>query len=206
MRVFHVLVVGGAALLTSGCWVGVGTPYSGHWDRFGFAHPSSHHRPWGGEWATDFYAPPGTPGAFYSSTASGAAWGLVARLGGSCGNAQYWAGYVVIVDVHDDSGRRGWVAYAHVQDTWGGTWYRPGVGQLLTNGSGLGWTDRWPTSPCYQVTNDAGVHWHLELWQVKGNPPTYSCYEPYTSGQYLLQNSPFGRIGTTVSAERSPCP
>jgi hypothetical protein len=51
--------------------VDIGLPFTGKWaynvpagppyDDIGESHPAGHHTPGGGDWATDLYAPAGTP-------------------------------------------------------------------------------------------------------------------------------------------------
>lgn len=118
VRAVRVLMVGGATVPPSACCVTDGTRSTGFWGRSGLARAARHHRARGGDWATDFYAPPATPGVSSPSAPSGA-WGVVTQVAGSCRDSRYRAGYVIVVDVRDDEGSRGWVAYAYVQDTWG---------------------------------------------------------------------------------------
>lgn len=184
-------------------WVHWRAPFTGYWDRFGVAHPSSHPTPWGGDWSVDYYSAPGTPGSFYASSSAGySVYGIVSAVSGSCSNRLVWAGYMYRVDVHDTGlGYRGWVLYAHVQDTYGATWYRLQPGQQVTNGSGIGWTERWSYSSCYQATNDAGVHWHLEAYQ----PTHYACWYPYQSGTGLAQGAVLGAVGSNAVRAKAPC-
>ncbi len=98
-------------------WILVQVPYAGTWNYNNNAPPATHHRPWSGDWATDYYNPPGTWGRFYLTTSDGGAtkYGVVASVGSSCKGSD-WAGIAYKFNMHDGSGYRGYYVTAHVQD------------------------------------------------------------------------------------------
>lgn len=107
-----------------------------------------------------------------------------------------------MIELRDSNfGFRGLVVYAHVQDTYGTVWYRLQPGQRLTNGAGIGWTERWAYSDCYEVWDNAGVHWHLEAYQ----PVHYSCWYPYQTGAALVQGAVLGAVGSNAARPKSSC-
>jgi len=183
-------------------WILIRAPFSGYWDRFGIAHPSSHHTPFGGDWGVDFYAPPGTGGTFFIANSNGLpAYGVVADRRPSCGGKD-WAGWAYRFGLYDSSGYRGWYLVAHVSETNSiGSPYYLQPGTTIYNGNFIGWTAQYNYSNCYQVTNASGVHWHIEAFQ----PRHYSCYFPYPSGTYLVSGQDMGAVGSNATAPRRPC-
>lgn len=182
-------------------WLVVRAPFAGYWDRFGYANPATHHTPWFGDWATDFYQAPGAAGAFRISNSNGSsAFGIVGRKGSSC-NGTTWAGWAYKFNVYDDSGSRGWYLAAHVSDYNGpGQPYQLQMNQTVYDGNLIGWTAFWGQSSCYDVSNLDGVHWHIEMYQ----PVHYSCWYPWSAGTYLGASSVLGAVGSN-SLGKSSC-
>jgi hypothetical protein len=184
-------------------WILVQVPYAGTWNYANNAPPATHHRPWSGDWATDYYNPPGTWGRFYLTTSDGGAtkYGVVASVGSSCQGAD-WAGIAYKFNMYDGSGYRGYYVTAHVQDLspyW--QYYDLAQGQYMYDGYLIGWTYRFPRSDCYQVNYDSGVHWHIEMEQ----PSQYSCYYPWSPSAYLASGSTMGAIGSNATGYGAPC-
>lgn len=176
----------------------------GVWDRFGVASPSFHHTPWGGDWAVDFYGYPGSNVRFRvkeldPGTTGGVAYGVVASNASSCGNPYDWAGTAYQIDLYDgDDQHVGWVLYAHIDTS--GVGLLP-VGSVVLHGDVLGSVQQWAYSSCYQVSNAAGVHTHVELF----NDSDYACYVPYYAGTVLYARDTIGGVGTTNTGAQQPC-
>ncbi len=70
-------------------WVEVRAPFSGQWNKFGYAPPSSHPVGiWGGDWATDYYQTPNAAGYWYAYSSSGSSVSTsVALVGNTCAAA-----------------------------------------------------------------------------------------------------------------------
>ncbi len=189
---------------------------SGYWDRYGYSHPAwgggtGHHRVTceptisgtftslaaavcstggKGQWATDFY---NAAGQFvrYDAVAQGGplsakVWAIVP----TCAGGASVAGWTVFVDVYVGSSWEGWVSYSHLENV--GLYVYPGL--TIQPGRALGTLKRWAYSTCWQVSSDAGVHTHIEMW----NKNMYACYKGYQSGVYLGGSMDLGIIGRTI--------
>lgn len=181
-------------------WLEIRAPYAGYWDRFGFTRPQTHHTPWNGNWATDYYAAPGANGAFrIVNSNGGTAYGTVASRGSSCAGST-WAGFAYTFSIYDGSGYRGWYVTAHVADTAPGGWsYLLQPGQAVYNGTHIGQTAFWGKSSCYEVDTFECVHWHIEMQQ----PTHYSCWFPWSAGSYLQITNGLGAVGSNALSKTS---
>lgn len=75
------------------------------------------------------------------------------------------------------------------------------VGQQLGGWTPIGFTSRFRNNSCYQVSNDAGVHVHLELI----NRHRYACWIPRGYNTGLTDLTPIGRVGAHYTAQRATC-
>lgn len=177
---------------------------NGVFDRWGYSHPSVHHTPWGGDWATDFYGYPGSPVRLdireYSAGATaGTPYGVVLSNGSSCASPYDWAGTAYQIALYDGAGSSvGWVLYAHV-DTSGVGLYP--VGSVLGANTLLGYTAQYPWSYCYQVSTSAGVHTHVEAY----NDHDYACYVPRPSGSVVAGGRALGGVGSNNTGPGQSC-
>lgn len=189
-------------------WMMPGAPWSGQWSLT--EHPSYHHRPYGGDWAVDYYQVPGTQGRFYISSSAGySSYGIIEARGPACTNPNLWAGEYYQIGVYDSVlGRRGWYLVAHFSpyapsDPWN-PWYWT-VGATIYSGSTLGWTEYWGggqgVGSCYVVNYLTSNHWHIEMQQ----PTHYACFFPYTSGQWLNAATTLGAVGSNATGYSAPC-
>lgn len=191
-------------------WVELRAPFTGYWDRWGYAPPCCHLDPStpasGGDWATDYYQQPGTTGYWYaysSSTTNAFVTAQVALQGNTCGASSWtWAGLKYRISVTNDSGNLGWFQYDHVDPD--GGYYFVAQGSYVTNGFKLGKTYMWtPTYKCWEVNNDNGVHWHVV---GLNHGTTYSCYPPHPTGTLLSkQTSLIGVVGSNATGRGASC-
>lgn len=115
-------------------WISGKSGFAGYWDRYGLANPSNHPRVtcepssqgyytsiqacgYGpGDWALDYYGPPGTY-LTYSASASGAT--LTSRVWAiepTCSGGAAVAGWTVFIDVFASGSWEGWVSYSHLDN------------------------------------------------------------------------------------------
>ncbi len=193
-----------------------GAPFSGYYNLGNNAPPSSHHRPWGGHWATDFYHTSGVEGKLWIATNDGTTYAVVAAKGSSCtGNA--WAGWAYKFDLRNASGSRGWYLLAHVSDIGMDPFnpYQLYQGQSVTNGATVGWVAFWgsgagvpagvpPAQQCYAVNYDSSNHFHVEMGQSIG-ANHYACYYTYSASQYVWAQDYLGIAGANTSSYPSAC-
>jgi hypothetical protein len=184
-------------------WVEVRAPYTGIWNKLNAAPPAIHDPgAWGGDWSTDFYAPPPTSGNWYAYSSSGSSvTAQVAQVGNTCGAASWtYAGYKYKIEVTNDSGALGWWEYAHVDPD--GGYYFIVNGSYVPNGMHIGKTHLWQYRyKCYEVRDNDGTHWHV----VGYNLSAYSCYPPAppnNPGATLYQQS--GLLGVVGSNATGP--
>lgn len=167
----------------------IGMPYGGKWSSF--VHPSSHPN-YSADWATDVYAPPDTEAKLTVNNASGDATYTVSNVDDtSCG-----AGKRVRVNVRIDNTNVGWVQYEHLDTSLEN-------GDSLQPGSILGKTKNWGNLPCYQVTNDKGVHLHVGMKNAQDN---HSCYVDHEDqGKSLNEGTALGVIGSSNTNKQQAC-
>ena len=179
-------------------WVLIQVPFDGTWNKNGWAPPSTHHYPFGGDWGVDYYAPAGRLGYFRISTSDGGAtkYGVVANVASSC-EGSTWAGVAYTFDTFDGSGNRGSYVTAHVNDAG----YSLAKYQTVYDGTGIGWTAQWPQTACYDVANAEGVHWHIEMGQALH----YSCYYPWAQNSPMYVGDTMGAIGSNATAFSQAC-
>jgi hypothetical protein len=199
-------------------WINTGGGADGYWDRFGIAGPGVHHRVacappqirwyeyntgcvsgWGyGDWSLDFYGYDEQPVTWHArsewdpAAITAQVWAIsptCAVGGGSRG------GWTVYVDVYYWGAWEGWMSYGHLN------WPQVYPGQIIYTGATLGYLNQWPRSSCYDVSNPAGVHTHIEAY----NSSLYSCYWPYWSGTWLNWWDTVGAIGVNYYGIRQPC-
>ncbi len=179
-------------------WINVWAPFSGTWNLGNNAPPESHHKPWGGDWSVDYYKTAGNTGYFgISNSNSGNANGWMYSGEGaatSCSGG-YWAGYRYKLHVYDDYDNRGWVVIAHVDatDSLGSSYFLP-TATVINPWTFVGRTYWWDSSLCYQVTTNAGNHWHFEMKNAIDNKACYSY-----SGQSNLSLSTSNTLGAVGS-------
>jgi hypothetical protein len=189
-------------------WLTIQAPFDGYWNKTicsdpmdpyspQCAAPEEHHKPWGGDWATDYYQTPGAAGSFRIANSAGdTAYGyLPYPAGSSCGGST-WAGYAYNISVYDGSGYRGFLVLAHVSGSngIGGEYVIPQYSTLY-NGNFVGYTTCWGTSTCYNVTTFSGVHWHVEM----GQPTHYACWAPWSPDAHLGVSDMLGAIGSNAT-------
>jgi hypothetical protein len=173
--------------------VGIGMPFTGWWDRFGYAPPSSHGDNSAGslpapyDWATDIYQGAGTAVKAIAN-ASGVPQSSIRltvynRSNTSCGTR-------LELDVSIYETHVGRVKYSHLTGVPG--WAK---GTLIPSGTTIGNLNQWPYSSCWQVTTANGVHTHFAAGNV--NNHGYACYHHRGSGSYLPEGTHVGWVGTT---------
>lgn len=183
-------------------WINVWAPFNGTWNLGDQAPPENHAHPWGGDFATDYYKAPGNTGYFgISNSNSGNANGWIyANDGGnsSCSGSA-WAGYSYKIQVYDDYQNRGWVLLAHVDatDSQGSTYFLPEQ-TVIDPWDFVGRTKFWTyNDPCWKVTTNAGVHWHVEMKNAIAN---YACYSyAYESDKALTTSDTLGAVGSNAT-------
>ncbi len=179
--------------------------------------PPTHHHPGGGEFGVDYYGCPGTIGRFYSwNTGSpDPTWGKVLERKGSCLIPNEYKGHHYRIGLYNPQGERGEYRALHVADVgyadgqiWGGL--NPpfvlSVNQTLNYGSLMGWTARFGAATgCYDVDNDWGAHWHLEMANTIGSGH-YACFYSRPAGSPLWGADWFGIAGANASQPNQACP
>jgi hypothetical protein len=199
-------------------WINPGPGPEGIWDRFGIAGPQIHHRVaceppqmrwyeyntgcvsgWGyGDWSLDFYGYDDQPVTWYArsewdpAAVTSQVWAISPTCAAGGGGA---GGWTVYVDVYYWGVWEGWMSYGHLN------WPQVYPGQILYTGTTLGYLNQWAQSSCYNVSNPAGVHTHIEAY----NSTLYSCYWPWPSGSWLNWWDTVGAIGVRYYGIRQPC-
>ena len=160
----------------------IGAPFTGYWDRFGYAPPATHPRS-SADWATDIYQAQGTAVKLQAFAPSNVNLTFkVSYRGAGCSTTD---GPTVRVAVYWNGTNIGWLAYSHLASVPSGV----STGASIGNGAILGYTRQWTKQSCYQVSNPNGVHTHLGAANVRNvaGSTNYSCYAPLASGtQYPL--------------------
>lgn len=176
----------------------------GVWDRFGIAGPAIHHTPWGGDWSVDFYGYPGSNVRFrvkegVPGATVGVAYGVIESNASSCASPYDHAGTAYRIGLYDGANQHvGWVVYAHVETA--GVGLLP-IGAVVVHGDVLGSVEQFPFSSCYQVSDPAGVHTHVELF----NDHDYACYVPWAPGATLFARDTLGKVGSNNTGPQQPC-
>ncbi len=157
--------------------VGISPPYTDE----NSSHPSVHHTPGGGDWATDIYASEGTAVRLmvpYATAALSFSWGTSST---SCGTSTRLNVFVGGTNV-------GWLYFAHLQGAV--------TSGALTNGMTLGTVHNW--GGC-----NPGTHVHVEFH----NTTNHSCYVDL--GNPGSTNVPlgdaFGVLGSSNAGTREAC-
>lgn len=194
-----------------------GAPYSGTWNLGNYAPPASHHRPWAGNWATDFYQVQYTQGILRLVSNDGTPYAIMSSRTNSCRFESDYAGEAYKFDVYDSSGNRGWLEYAHVSnwDPVGYQTYYIVNGNVLVNGSLVGWVAYWgmgqgvpagvpSDQKCYDVSFNSSNHWHVEM---KNSPAVghNSCYYNYPSSDPRGAGDWLGIAGANTTTAPAPC-
>lgn len=194
-----------------------GAPFSGTWNLANYAPPystdpynPSHHTPWNGNWATDFYQVQFTQGILYMVSNDGTPQATMFRRSNSCLDPNQYAGEAYEFNLSNSSGVRGKLVYAHVSN-WDPVNYQeyPIIqGQVLGNGALVGWVAYWGVGygvgECYKVYTDEGNHFHVEM----GNSALVghlSCYYPYVPSAYRYAGDYLGIAGANTTSEPETC-
>ncbi|MFL6116196.1 MAG: hypothetical protein ACJ786_33300 [Catenulispora sp.] len=173
----------------------IGMPFAGQWaynanvnppyTDANSSHPSVHHTPGGGDWATDVYAAEGTAVKLEVGNATGAvtySWGSSST---SCGQSTKINVFVGGVNV-------GWLYFAHLNNVV--------TSGAITNGMTLGTVKTWYASDG-SVCNP-GTHVHIEF----KNTTNYACYvDNGHPGVTLNQGDGLGVLGSTNAGAQQAC-
>jgi hypothetical protein len=188
-------VLGPAVSIASAESIDVGMPFSGKWawpvpasppyDDVGDSHPAAHHTPGGGDWATDLYAPAGTPVRLRLANATGAVSYSWASSSTSCGTSTR-------VNIAVDGVNVGWIYIAHLA---GAVTSGP-----ISNGMTLGIVANLACNPGAPV----GKHVHIEVRA----PTRYACYANHgqPGATTFADGTGIGTLGPMVSGPRQACP
>jgi hypothetical protein len=167
----------------------IGMPFTGEWayntnvnppyTDVNSSHPSVHHTPGSGDWATDIYAGESTAVKLVVPYATGALSFSWASSSTSCGTSTR-------VNIAVGGVNVGWLYFAHLQNA-----VTTGT---ITNGMTLGTVHNWGCNP--------GAHVHVEF----RNTTNYSCYVAHGNpGVTLTQSTNFGVLGSTNVGARQAC-
>ena len=142
-------------------------PFTGGYARHPTTHPSTHHRPYGGNLSVDLYAQEGTAVRVRVLNPTGTLEVRVARVYPTPTNSGLNCGTNVKLNILVDGQVIGWVQYGHLDEV------NVQGGQTIANGTILGVLRWWPRSAdCYDVISANGVHTHFEV----RNQSNASCY------------------------------
>ncbi len=170
----------------------VGMPFTGYWDRYSLAHPSTHGDASWGDWAVDLYDPAGS--SVHARLYAPKGRSLVVKTGSKAVNGQRdhrtctgscTVGRNAVADVYLDGTRLGIVNYGHLAD----------VPSTFTSPTQkLGTLKQWPYHSSYwQVRTAGGVHTHFAMYNAKD----YACWWPRTSGREYPTGRLIGKLGAT---------
>ena len=182
-------------------WITVMAPFSGYWNKANFAPPATH--PAGlipGDWATDYYAVSGTLGRWHSVNTGETFTAKIGLQNNACDRPAWTdAGIRYRVDIYNSSSTRvGWWAFVHVDPSIPGQGqYWLGPGSTLSQGMIIGSTHFYSPSitGCWEVNNDAGVHWH-----------TLGYNEGIGAGSAVAEGSDgLGAVNSNALSYGSPC-
>jgi hypothetical protein len=145
-----------------------------------------------GDWAVDFYGAAKTD-VIYNATVSskGTLTAQVWAIMPSCTKSD--GGSTVIVDVYVNGSREGFISYTHLDAV------SVSPGKWINPGQKLGKLKKWAQSDCYNVRTDAGVHTHIEMFNVN----KYACYYSYKLGDTVSTSLPLGQIGRMIYTARN---
>jgi len=183
----------------------VGMPFSGQWayntlvnpDGNGnysdatSSHPSVHHRYYG-DWATDLYAPAGTPVKLHIDSSDGPVSFNYNRSHDTCSSVgPNIAGHGIVLNVLVNGQAIGSIDYEHLDNI-------PGVGTNFTNGMTIGTITRESLdASCYSAR-----HTHVELL----NNSKYACWTDHgRPGTSLPEGSPIGQLGSPNTGPQQVC-
>jgi hypothetical protein len=170
--------------------VAIGMPFSGKWayntDRYApyddstSSHPSVHHTPGGGDWATDLYGGEGTAVKLKVGAATGNVTFSWASSSTSCGQSTR-------INVFVDGVSVGWLYFAHVNNAV--------TSGIITNGMTIGTVHNW--GDC-----NPGVHVHVEFH----NTANYACYVAYDhAGVSVGEGANIGVLGSINTGGKQAC-
>lgn len=168
----------------------VGMPFQGQWawNRLIYppytdsnsSHPSVHHTPGGGNWATDVYAGEGQAVKLDVTYATGALSFSWVSSSTSCGQSTK-------LNIIVDGTPVGWLYFAHLNNAV--------TSGTITNGMTLGYVHDW--GGC-----NPGVHVHIEFH----NTSNYSCYaDNGNAGQTLSYGANLGVLGSSNTGPQQAC-
>jgi hypothetical protein len=169
----------------------IGMPFTGQWaynkhvdppyTDSNSSHPSVHHTPGGGNWATDIYAAEGQAVKLDVTYATGAL--SFSWYSGSTSCGQSTRLYVIV-----DGTTVGWLYFAHLNNAV--------TSGTITNGMTLGTMHDWGSS-C-----NPGLHTHIEFH----NSSNYSCYaDNGYPGTLLSYGTNFGVLGSSNTGAQQAC-
>lgn len=148
------------------------------------SHPSVHHTPGLGDWATDIYAAEGTAVKLNVPVTTGALTYSWKTTSTSCGQS---TGVNIIVD----GTTVGWLYYAHINSAV--------TSGAITNGMTLGTVHDWVVN---NVHCNPGVHVHTEF----KNSTNHSCFVDNGSpGVTLSYGANFAVLGSGNASANEPC-
>ncbi len=174
--------------------------YPGDWGTI----PLKHHivyTNWGyrNDWSVDVYAPPGriivSPFASKTSTGHATRVTVVGRRAACASGAIADGGYRVTLEAKDavTGAVIGRADLAHVANP------QVGVGQVVGPWTTIGTTSRYRWNGCYQVSNDRGVHTHLEIINLH----RYACYVSRSPGSGVNELTVIGLVGRHDASTRA---
>ena len=175
----------------------IGMPFTGWWDRHGYANPRSHYS--SGNWSTDLYQASGTAVRAKVLVPSGVALGLkVASVRTTCSSA----GRSVRIDVYRNGAKIGYVDYGHLANVPSSVY----AGASLAQDQQLGVLRFWTPyrAGCWEVRTSSGTHTHFTGFSYPGYG--YSCFAAHGAGSYLPAGRWIGTIGpTNATTTKQPC-
>lgn len=158
------------------------------------SHPSTHHTPWGGDWAEDIgsYGGAASPVRTWFGDPSGSLTLSVVSVTNACSTSN--GGLAVKIAASVDGQPIGTVLYAHLANVSVSAGQTIGMGQQIgTVAVGLPVNERCWTGP----------HVHLEPW----NKSKYSCYQDLATGSGIAEGAKVGILGGEyASGPRQKCP
>jgi hypothetical protein len=184
--------VGGIAEAATAERADIGMPFSGKWaynvnvdppyTDVNSSHPTVHHIPAGGDWATDIYGTSGQAARLLVSNATGNVTFSWRAASTTCGTA-------TAVNVFVDGQQVGWIHIVHL------------VGAVksgpITNGMTLGTVGDFPDCA-------PGRHLHVEMKSDAGN---FACWQDYgRPGSSVVEGGKLGGLGATgATGGRQSC-
>lgn len=179
-------------------------PMSGYWDRFGASPPTSHHRPFGGDFAVDFHRNPGTDDTVrvraYPASGSGSVRYRIDDVRMACKSG-----------VHADGGRAVKVGFFIGDTRVGHAWYvhldrvpsTIKAGSWVSHAAVVGYISRFKETTCYDVSSNDGVHVHLEYYSNRH----YACWISRPAGTWVDYWGAVAKVGGNYRpTSTGPCP